>query len=172
MGVILLTYEELLIEADTQNLIVKEKKIPGFSGRIYKNRIAIHSELPTQTEKSCVLAEELGHYYTTVGDILDMNDSNNQKQELRARFYAYNLQIGLSGLITAAKAGCRNRYEIAEYLGVTEEFLKEAIECYTGKYGTGTLVDNYWIAFEPNFQVYEYKICSHNCKAKKGSEAL
>lgn len=49
----------------------------------------------TQTEKSCVLAEEIGRRYTTIGDILDQNDMNNRKQELRARLWAYNKQIGL-----------------------------------------------------------------------------
>ena len=37
-----MNYEELLIESDRENLIVKEKDIPGYGGRIYKNRIAIH----------------------------------------------------------------------------------------------------------------------------------
>lgn len=54
-----MTYEELLTLSDSENLIVKEKEIPGYGGRIYKNRIAINRTLPTQAEKSCVLAEEL-----------------------------------------------------------------------------------------------------------------
>lgn len=37
-----MTYEELLNISETENLIVKEKNIPGYGGRIYKNRIAIH----------------------------------------------------------------------------------------------------------------------------------
>ena len=82
-----MTYEELLILADSENLIVKEKDIPGYGGRIYKNRIAINRTLPTQTEKSCVLAEEIGHHCTTAGDILDQTDVMNQKQEYRARLY-------------------------------------------------------------------------------------
>lgn len=64
-----MTYEELLVLSDSENLIVKEKEIPGYGGRIYKNRIAINRSLPTQAEKACVLAEELGHHYTTTGDI-------------------------------------------------------------------------------------------------------
>lgn len=31
--------------------------------------------------------------------------------------------------------GCTNRYETAEYLEVTEEFLEECISCYREKYG-------------------------------------
>lgn len=115
-----MNYEELLIESDRENLIVKEKDIPGYGGRIYKNRIAIHKGLTTSVEKACVLAEELGHHYTTYGNILDQSDTSNRKQELRARAWAYNKQIGLLGLIRAYEHGCRNRFEIAEYLEVTE----------------------------------------------------
>ncbi len=35
------------------------------------NRIAIKQDLPTQKEKACVLAEELGHFYTSTGNILE-----------------------------------------------------------------------------------------------------
>lgn len=122
-----MTYEELLILADSENLIVKEKDIPGYGGRIYKNRIAINRTLPTQTEKSCVLAEEIGHHCTTAGDILDQTDVMNQKQEYRARLYGYNLKIGLTGLIRAYEAGCRNLYEMADFLDATEEYLKGAL---------------------------------------------
>ena len=37
-----------------------------------------------ETEKACVLAEELGHHYTTVGDIIDQKESENRKQELNS----------------------------------------------------------------------------------------
>ena len=88
-----MTYEDLLVLSDSENLIVKEKDIPGYGGRIYKNRIAINRALPTQAEKSCVLAEEIGHHCTSSGDILDQTDIMNRKQEYRARFYGYNLKI-------------------------------------------------------------------------------
>lgn len=144
-----MTYEELLTLSDSENLIVKEKEIPGYGGRIYKNRIAIDRTLPTQAEKSCVLAEELGHHYTTSGNILDQKDIMNRKQEYRARLYGYNLKIGLTGLIRAYESGCRNFFEMAEYLDTTEEYLKEAFLCYKSKYGICTIIDNYIIYFEP-----------------------
>lgn len=96
-----MTYEELLNISDKENLIVKEKDIPGYGGRIYKNRIAIHQGLDTQVEKACVLAEELGHHYTTSGNILDQSKVENRKQEFRARMWAYNRQIGLIGIVNA-----------------------------------------------------------------------
>ena len=63
--------------------------------------------------------------------------------------------IGLCGIISAFNAGCQNRYEIAEHLHVTEEYLQEAIDCYTGKYGVCSTVDNYVIYFIPNLAVME-----------------
>lgn len=150
-----MTYEDLLLEADSKKLIVREKNIPGYNGRIYKNRIAINKDIDTSAEKSCVLAEELGHYYTTTGDILDQSTVTNRKQELRARLWAYNKQIGLSGIISACKHGCRNLCEMAEYLDVTEEFLNEALSAYQSKYGISVPIDNYMVFFEPKLAVLE-----------------
>ncbi|MCI8506838.1 MAG: ImmA/IrrE family metallo-endopeptidase [Lachnospiraceae bacterium] len=145
-------YEELLLKADSVGLTVKEKPLRASKGRIKKTRIAIREDL-TQAEKSCILAEELGHYYTTTGNILDQSDTWNRKQEHRARMYGYNLRIGLMGLVGAYESGCRNRYEIAEHLGVTEEYLEECIHCYREKYGTYATIDNYIIYFIPSLMV-------------------
>jgi len=132
----LTAYENLLVQAADEGLNVKEKNIPGFGGRIRGNRIAIHQGLETEAEKADTLAEELGHHYKTVGDITDQSDPANRKQERIARAYAYDLRIGLDGLVRAFIAGCRQGYEIAEFLGVTEALLQESIEYWTDVYGT------------------------------------
>lgn len=150
-----MTYEELLKEADSMGLVVKEKSLQSGDGRIFNNKIAIRQDIPTETEKSCVLAEELGHYFTSAGNILDQTDMVNRKQEYRARLYGYNLQIGLRGIISAHTGGCRNLYEMADYLDVTEEYLKEALNCYQSKYGEYVKVDNYMIYFIPTLAVLE-----------------
>ncbi len=150
----ILTYEELLIESEKYDLIIREKNLPGYKGRIYKNRIAIRMNIPT-IEKACVLAEELGHYHTTTGNILDQSITENRKQELKARLWAYNKQIGLLGIVKAYQYGCRNRYEVAEYLEVTEEFLADAIKAYRSKFGVYATVDNYIVYFEPTIGVME-----------------
>ncbi len=150
-----MTYEVLLNTADQAGLTVKEKPLSESDGLIKGNRIAIRKDIPTQAEKSCVLAEELGHYFTSAGNILDQTDIVNRKQEYRARLYGYNLQIGLRGIISAHTAGCRNLYEMADYLDVTEEYLKEALDCYQSKYGEYVKVDNYMIYFIPTLAVLE-----------------
>lgn len=149
-----MTYDELLINADFENLTVKEAPLYSKNGRIKGHRVTIRKDMAL-TEKKCVLAEELGHFYTTTGDILEQSSIEDVKQERRARVWAYNKLIGLTGIISAYKSGCRNRYEMAEHLEVSEEFLNEALECYRSKYGLYTKVDNYVVYFEPSLGVME-----------------
>ena len=144
-----MTYEQLLTTADQNGLLVKEKTLVQHDGLLRGKRIAIRKDIETQAEKSCVLAEEIGHHCTSSGDILDQTDIMNRKQEYRARLYGYNLKVGLTGLISAYEEGCRNLYEMAEYLDVTEEYLRNVIQCYKSKYGICAVVDNYIIYFEP-----------------------
>lgn len=148
-----MTYEQLLIETDKKGLITKEKPLRANKGRIKGNKIAIKNDM-TETEKKCILAEELGHYYTGAGNILG-KDTMSIKQEAHGRFFAYNKLIGLSGLISAYKAGCKSLCDISEHLEVTEAFLSEALEKYRQKYGTCVIIDNYMIYFEPNLNVFE-----------------
>lgn len=144
-----MTYEELQMEhADLNIRELDLSGVPDLKGIYIDGNIAVHQNM-NDVEKSCVLAEELGHHYTTTGNILNLEDAKNRKQEKRARFWAYNKQIGLYGLIRAFERGCRERCEVADFLNVTEEFLLEAIDCYHGKYGICEEVDNYVIFFEP-----------------------
>lgn len=149
----LMTYDELLSEAFDAGLVVKEKPLKANKGRIIGNNIAIKKEIPTLKEKSCVLAEELGHYYTSVGNIINQKIAVNRKQEYKARLWAYNRQVGLMGIVKTYEAGCQSLYEMAEYLDVTEEFLIDALQCYRGKYGERTIINNYIISFEPYLSV-------------------
>lgn len=150
-----MTYEELLIEHDSLNILELDlSEVSGLKGLYYNGSVAIEQQL-TSVEKTCVLAEELGHHYTSVGNILDMDISANRKQERQARLHGYNRLIGLTGLIRAYEHGCVNRYETAEYLEVTEEFLEECISCYREKYGVYKIVDNYIIYFIPNLAVFK-----------------
>lgn len=147
-------YNALLNEANAEGISIKERPFKTYDGRIKGKDIYLRKDMNT-AEKSCVLAEELGHYYTTVGDILDMNVSENRKQERQARLWGYNRVIGLFGLIRAYEHGCKDKYEIAEYLDVTEEYLEDCINCYRDKYGEYKIVDNYTIYFIPNLMIFK-----------------
>lgn len=117
--------------------------------------VAINKNIDTSSEKRCVLAEELGHYHTTYGNIVSQSSISDQKQEQRARAWAYDRTIGLIGILNAFKHGCQSVNDTAEYLQVTEDFLSEAIEYYKSKYGTHTSIDNYAIFFEPTIGIFE-----------------
>lgn len=82
-----MSYEKLLMEYP--QICIREKDLPkGLSGLYYDNNIEINKS-QSSYEKHCILAEELGHYETTVGNILDLNNTNNQKHELTARRWGY-----------------------------------------------------------------------------------
>lgn len=147
-----MTYDDLLKEADDKCLIVKEKHLRSCKGRIRGNLIAIKKNLST-IEKVCVLAEEIAHADLTVGNILDLNSTNNRKQEYKARLLAYDKLVGIKGLIEAYETGCRNMSMVAEYLEVTEEFLYDTISTYRSKYGLYTRRGNYLVYFEPCLSV-------------------
>lgn len=130
-----------IIDYDFRNKSIK--------GLYCDSTIAISSAVETVSERTSILAEELGHYHTSVGDILDQTDASNRKQERHARLWAYDRLIGLSGIIKGFENCCRSRYELAECLGVTETFLQEAIDCYGEKYGACVEIDGYLIMFAP-----------------------
>ena len=148
-------YEMLLDQAESSGLSVQEKPLQYNDGRIRGNRILIRSTIETRCQKAAVLCEEIGHYETAVGNILDQSVTANRKQELRGRIWAYNRLIGLTGILRAYKMGCRNRYEVAECLDVPEDTLQEALNYYHTRYGVCTQVDNYVIYFEPALGVME-----------------
>ncbi|MEB7455845.1 hypothetical protein [Lysinibacillus sphaericus] len=73
----------------------------------------------------------------------------NRKQELKARGCAYERLIPLSKIIQAHKLHIVNRYEYADFLNVTEDFLDDALDWYENKYGLCVSIDNFTICFEP-----------------------
>lgn len=153
-------YEYLKNEACNSGIdVIDDYKFNSskFKGLYCDGTIAISSNINTSVEKSCILAEEIGHHNTTIGNIIDMNCGSNQKQELQARLYGYNKLIGLQGLINAFEHNCTNLYETAKFLDVTEEFLLDTIKAYQAKYGNYKTFNNYVIMFNyPNVNIMKF----------------
>lgn len=147
-------FETLLNESESKNLLIIEKDFKSNAKGLCKgNKIGLNANIETTKEKTCILAEEVGHYETTVGDILNQRIAENRKQELQARMYAYNKLIGLQGIIDCYEHGCKNIHEMAEYLEVTERFVSDALDAYEKKYGLQTKIRNYVIRFNPCLSV-------------------
>lgn len=156
--VIINKYETLLDAAEQNGITVTENfdfSETRFKGLYCDGVIAIDRDINTDVEKAGILAEELGHYHTTYGNILNIQDVSNRKQELHARLWAYDKLIGLTGIISAYTHGCRSLHETAEFLEVTEDFLNESIAAYRRRYGCFAKIDNYVIYFEPSLGVLE-----------------
>lgn len=143
-------YEDLLKEADDNGIEVIEMNFKGGSMGIYSDYVIALNSNANNKEKNCILSEELGHHYTTYGNIVDETSTNNIKQEKKARNWGYEKLVGIVDLINAFEKGMRSKHEIAEYLNITEEFLGQAIQHYREKYGICYEIDNYLVYFEPN----------------------
>ncbi len=146
-------YEDLINEVSSDVIIVEKSFKSDAKGLCKGNKIGIRKDIETTSEKTCILAEELGHYHTTTGNILDQSDTMNRKQEYRARLWGYNKLVGLRGIVDAFEHDCQNLYDMADYLNVTEKYLEEVIFCYKNKYGICVEMDNYIIYFYPNLNI-------------------
>ena len=122
-----------------------------------KRQVVIYARVSTRNQKDDLQNQVafLRQFCNAKGIIIDQSSAANRKQELRARLWGYNKLIGLHGIISCYKVGCQTAYDMAEHLGVTEEFLLEALQCYRNKYGVCIKFDNYVIYFEPGLSVLE-----------------
>lgn len=150
-----MTYETLILKADRFGLKVKELDLRTKDGFCKDNRIAISNKLKTDAEKKCILAEEIGHYFTTVGDISDQDKIENRKQELKARRFGNKLLVTPENLIKAYENGVQTRYDLIDFFDITEEFLEEVIQDLRMTYGMGCKIGKYYLMLEPTFGVVD-----------------
>lgn len=146
-------YESLVIENDDKVLIFERKQInKGY----YSDGVIAIKESLNESEKNCVLAEELGHFHTSHGDILDQSKIINIKKEAIARRWAYRKLLPLEVFIEAFEKRRLDRYEMVDDLQITEEFLDACIDYYRKKYGAAVSYGKYTIMFEPNLQMIKW----------------
>ena len=127
-------YENLIIYAENIGVKVKEKDFCTNKkyGKNIDNKIYINSRM-TELEKYEVLSEEIGHYKTTFGNITNLDDVRNLKQEIRARDTSIEEICSINNIIKCIKKGARDRDEIAEMLCVSNELFSDAIKYHTRK---------------------------------------
>ena len=109
----------------------------------------------SEREKRCVLAEEAGHHYRTVGNVIDATSAFARKQEEAGRRWAYEELVPLERLATICLGiDYLPFWELAEELDVTEEFLISALNYYRDKHGClAVLENNIIVQFEPYLDV-------------------
>ncbi|ASN72537.1 hypothetical protein 7F13_23 [uncultured Caudovirales phage] len=122
----------------------------------YDNGVILIDKNLSDAKKLEILSEELAHHEITYGNILNEQDVQNKKYELKARRLANEKIVSLKGIIEAFLQGIHNLYELANFFEVTESFVLQSIAHYKQKYGYSTRCGKYVIQFEP-LRVFEYK---------------
>lgn len=94
------------------------------------------SMAPVGTTKLECFAHELGHCMTGSFYNLYSPFDLRSRHEFRANKWAIKKILPFSALVRAGRSGCRERYEFAEYFGVSEAFIQKAIDYHasTGKF--------------------------------------
>lgn len=111
-----------------------EKVLPGALLGLYADGVIMIEKHLTDTEKACVLLEEIGHHKKTVGDILDQSDPENRRQEARARDWAAMTAISAEDIRRLqADPSVQSNWQAAEALCVTESMLRHAYDYYQRK---------------------------------------
>ncbi|WP_432362359.1 ImmA/IrrE family metallo-endopeptidase [Sporosarcina sp. UB5] len=143
-----MTYESLI--AQYPHLLIKEVKTlpPGLAG-LYMDDVVLIDKNRGLYEKHCILAEEIGHYETTYGDITDLQKLTNLKLELLARRWGYEKIVSLDKLIECHELGFKTVEEVCTHLEVTEDYLKTSIAHYYSRFGVSTSYKGYEIFFDP-----------------------
>lgn len=97
------------------------------------NAIALnYKNIDTSTKEKCVLAEELGHYYYDATYSPFCSDvSFINRQEFRARKWAFKTLISPFKIKNLINNGITSLHEMAEEFGVTEDMLHLACQYYT-----------------------------------------
>ena len=104
--------------------------------------ILLHNKLQNDRKLlRCVFAEELGHHFTGVGNLMAFTCTDNkctysaQKYERLAIWWAIEYLIPFDKLVQAVNSGIFLTWKLAEYFDVTERFMGLSIKLYNQKKG-------------------------------------
>ncbi len=142
-----MAYERLLREYS--HIKILEVYMPKGLGGLYMDNIIYIDKYRSLYEKHCLLAEEIGHYETTIGDITELADVRERKLEQAARRWGYEKIVSLDKLIECYKLNYTSLEEVCTFLEVTAEYLKTSIDHYSSSLGISTIHRGYQISFDP-----------------------
>ncbi|MGG5357943.1 hypothetical protein IGI57_002423 [Enterococcus sp. DIV0213j] len=144
------SYQELNYVFDT-NMPIGQKGL-YIDGHVYLN--------PFQSKKELIstVAEEIGHYLTSAGDIVKQDTNEQRKQEQKARDVGATLVVTPADIVACYKERFNTVWECAEFLGITKNALEDAIRVYAKTYENGLTYGKYHIYFRPNGTVGVFEL--------------
>ena len=139
-------YETLMSQHDDITYIF-DKNMPNKHKGLYIDNTVYLNQNQTDVELYSTVAEEIGHHLTSYGDIIDQSVADSRRQEKKARYVASLMTVSLEGLIECSKNGLIYDWECSEFLEVTLDSFKEAIELYQEKFGLNFNYEGYAFSF-------------------------
>lgn len=124
----------------TENITIEEVEFKNNIDGIYLKMpnlapiIGIRSSIANNNNKYIsILAEELGHHFTTIGDLTTECFTYSDriirtKQECRARRWAANYLISNEDLVHALRNSISSIYDLSDYFSVTKELIEIKIK--------------------------------------------
>ena len=151
-------YEKFLDRIHREHVRYREEEIAFPVNGLYirgrrRRPLVVVRESLSSDEKLCVAAEEMGHHFTSSGNLLYVTPREYERQEWRAKKWAYENLVKLDDLGAAYTAGYRCLHSMAFRLDVSSEFLEDAILFYRDLYGVEHHTRRYTFQFIPTFSV-------------------
>lgn len=142
---------ETLISQYPQLTVKEVTSLPAKLAGLTMDNLILIDKHRGKYERHGILAEEIGHYETTYGDITDLNNVRNLKLELFARRWGYKKIVSLDKLIECYTLNYISLEEVCTYLEITAEYLKTSIDHYSSSLGISVIHEGYQISFDPLF---------------------
>ena len=127
--------EEMLQQmGDKQVVVLEDRRLPRSVKGLYlwdeKQPLIILRPDMDGREKLCVLAEEIGHFETATMDMRYCSRYQIAFQERLAMERAIQWLVPFRGLEKAVRAHIWTPWDCAEYFGITEEMMGQAMDYY------------------------------------------
>ena len=134
--------EQMLTLAYEENIFVEELYLDEPFKGLYVHQlgkpplIGLSTAIVDIAEKRSILAEELGHHFTTVGPIISREfhtystRQSISKAEYKALRWAANYLISDDDLLSAFRDCIDTPIELAEYFKVTPEIIKVRLKLF------------------------------------------
>ena len=144
--------DDLYFLAHSEGIIYRYVDLPAPFLGLYDARseepplILLHENIKDNRRLlRCIFAEELGHHFTSSGNLLAFARSDKAcvalKQERLALWWAVRRLVPISALTKAIESGLVLTNELAEHFDITERFMGTSLNLYFDK--RRTLLEKY-----------------------------
>lgn len=112
-----------------------EPLMPDGQKGLINDKIVYLNPRQSKAELTSTLSEELGHYLTSSGNIIDQDTVEKRKQEKKARDVGATLVVSPDDIVKCFENDYMTPEACADFLGITLETFDNAVNYYRRKDG-------------------------------------